>query len=49
MANDVLSQLDAAQNNSFVIIELESALPGGRLAYTVEKLAKGLHHDIAFN
>ena len=47
-ANDTLSQLDAVKNNRFVIIELESVLPGDRLAYTVEKLAKGLHPDIAF-
>jgi iron complex transport system substrate-binding protein len=47
-ANDVLSQLDAARNNRFVIIELESVLPGDRLAYAVEKLAKGLHPDIVF-
>jgi iron complex transport system substrate-binding protein len=47
-ANDTLSQLDAVKNNRFVIIELESVLPGDRLAYTVEKLAKGLYPDIAF-
>jgi iron complex transport system substrate-binding protein len=47
-ANDTLSQLDAVKNNRFVIIELESVLPGDRLAYTVEKLAKGLHPEIAF-
>ncbi|MDR2632044.1 MAG: ABC transporter substrate-binding protein [Treponema sp.] len=47
-ANDTLSQLDAVKNNRFVIIELESVLPGDRLAYTVEKLAKGLHPGIAF-
>jgi iron complex transport system substrate-binding protein len=47
-ANDTLSQLDAAKNNRFVIIELESVLPGDRLAYTVEKLARGLYPDINF-
>jgi iron complex transport system substrate-binding protein len=47
-ANDTLSQLDAVKNKRFVIIELESVLPGGRLAYTVEKLAKGLYPDITF-
>ncbi|MDR2053315.1 MAG: ABC transporter substrate-binding protein [Treponema sp.] len=47
-ANDTLSQLDAVKNNRFVIIELESVLPGDRLAYTVEKLAKGLYPDIGF-
>ncbi|MDR1576214.1 MAG: ABC transporter substrate-binding protein [Treponema sp.] len=47
-ANDTLSQLDAVRNNRFVIIELESVLPGDRLAYTVEKLAKGLPPEISF-
>jgi iron complex transport system substrate-binding protein len=47
-ANDSLSQLDAVKNSRFVIIELESVLPGNRLAYTVEKLARGLHPDINF-
>jgi iron complex transport system substrate-binding protein len=47
-ANDTLSQLDAVKNGRFVIIELESVLPGDRLAYTVEKLAKGLYPDIDF-
>jgi iron complex transport system substrate-binding protein len=47
-ANDTLSQLDAVKNGRFVIIELESVLPGDRLAYTVEKLAKGLHPDVNF-
>jgi iron complex transport system substrate-binding protein len=47
-ANDVLSQLDVVRNERFVIIELESVLPGGRTAYTVEKLAKGLHPEIVF-
>jgi iron complex transport system substrate-binding protein len=41
--NSTLAQLDAVKNNRFVTIELESVLPGDRLAYTVEKLAKGLH------
>jgi iron complex transport system substrate-binding protein len=35
-----LSPLDAVKNKRFVIIELESLLPGNRLAYTVKKLAK---------
>jgi iron complex transport system substrate-binding protein len=47
-ANDTLSQLEAVKNSRFVIIELESVLPGDRLAYTIEKLARGLHPDIAF-
>ncbi|MHB9293282.1 iron complex transport system substrate-binding protein [Hollandina sp. SP2] len=41
--NAMLAQLDAVKNDRFVIIELESVLPGNRLAYTVEKLAKGLY------
>jgi iron complex transport system substrate-binding protein len=47
-SNDTLSQIDAAKNNRFVIIELESVLPGDRLAYTIEKLARGLHPDVSF-
>lgn len=38
--NPVLSQLDCVKNNRFATIELESVLPGNRMAYTVEKLAK---------
>jgi iron complex transport system substrate-binding protein len=44
--NSTLAQLDAVKNNRFVTIELESVLPGDRLAYTVEKLAKGLHPSV---
>lgn len=40
-ANKVLSQLDCVKNERFVIIDLESVLPGNRMAYSVEKLAKG--------
>jgi iron complex transport system substrate-binding protein len=47
-ANDTLSLLDAVKNEHFVIIELESVLPGDRLAYAVEKLAKGLYPEIEF-
>jgi iron complex transport system substrate-binding protein len=47
-SNDTLSQIDAAKNNRFVIIELESVLPGDRLAYTIEKLARGLHPNVSF-
>ncbi|MDR3288938.1 MAG: ABC transporter substrate-binding protein [Peptococcaceae bacterium] len=45
-ANDMLSQLDAVKNERFVIIELESVLPGDRTAYTIEKLAKGFYPDL---
>lgn len=38
--NPVLSQLDCVKNDRFATIELESVLPGNRMAYTVEKLAK---------
>lgn len=44
-ANDTLSQLDCVKNERFVIIELESVLPGNRMAYTVEKLAEGFYPD----
>lgn len=37
-ANDVLSQLDCVKNDRFAVIELESVLPGNRMAYTVERL-----------
>ena len=40
-ANKVLSQLDCVKNERFVIIDLESVLPGNRMAYSVEKLSKG--------
>lgn len=40
-ADPVLSQLEAVKNERFVTISLESALPGPRIAYTVEKLAAG--------
>jgi iron complex transport system substrate-binding protein len=45
-ANDILAQLDCVKNERFVIIELESVLPGDRMAYTVEKLAKGFYPDV---
>jgi len=45
-SNDVLAQLDAVKNERFVTIELESVLPGNRMAYTVEKLATGFYPDL---
>lgn len=45
-ANDTLSQLDCVKNERFVIIELESVLPGNRMAYTVENLARGFYPDL---
>jgi iron complex transport system substrate-binding protein len=37
----ILAQLESVKNEHFVIIELESILPGNRMAFTVEKLASG--------
>ncbi|MDR0886190.1 MAG: ABC transporter substrate-binding protein [Clostridiales Family XIII bacterium] len=45
-ANDMLSQLECVKNERFVVIELESVLPGDRLAYSVEKLAKGFYPNL---
>jgi len=45
-ANDTIAQLDCVKNERFVTIELESVLPGNRMAYTVEKLAKGFYPDL---
>lgn len=39
----VLSQLDAVKEKRFVTISLESVLPGDRMAYTIETLAKGFY------
>jgi iron complex transport system substrate-binding protein len=47
--NDTLSRLDAVKNERFAVIELESVLPGNRLAYTVEKLAKSLYPGLNWN
>lgn len=44
-ANKVLAQLDCVKNEQFVVIDLESVLPGNRIAYTVEKLSKGFFPD----
>ena len=46
MTNPVLSQLDCVKNERFATIELESVLPGDRMAYTVEKLAKEFYPDL---
>ena len=42
----VLSKLDCVKNDKFATIELESVLPGDRMAYTVEKLAKAFYPDL---
>lgn len=44
-ANKVLSQLDCVKNERFVVIDLESVLPGNRMAYAVELFAEGLYPD----
>lgn len=41
-----LSQLESVQNEQFVTISLESVLPGVRIAYAVETLAKGFYPDL---
>ena len=43
--NATLAQLDCVKNERFVIIELESVLPGDRMAYSVEKLSKAFYQD----
>jgi len=45
-SDPVLSQLDAVKQERFVTISLESVLPGNRMAYTVEHLAKGFYPDL---
>jgi len=44
-ANDVLSQLECVKNERFATITLESVLPGNRMAYAVESLAKAFYPD----
>ncbi len=43
--NPVLSDLDCVKNNRFTYIDLESVLPGNRVASTVEKLAKDFYPE----
>ena len=45
-SDPVLSQLDAVKEERFVTISLESVLPGDRMAYTVETLAKGFYPQL---
>lgn len=45
-SNPVLASLNCVKNNHFAYIELESVLPGGRMAYTVEKLSKYFYPDL---
>lgn len=44
--NPALSQLNCVKQEKFVVITLESVLPGDRMAYTVEKLARGFHPNL---
>ncbi|MEH7385071.1 ABC transporter substrate-binding protein [Bacillus sp. JJ1521] len=41
-----LSQLESVKNENFVVISLESVLPGNRMAYSVETLAGGFYPDL---
>ncbi len=45
-ANPVLSELECVKKDRFATIELESVLPGNRVAYAVENLAKNFHQDL---
>ncbi len=45
-ANPTLSQLDCVKNERFAIISLESVLPGNRMAYAVESMAKDFYPEI---
>lgn len=42
-ANPVLSELECVKNDKFAVITLESVLPGGRMAHTIESLAEKFH------
>jgi len=44
-ADPILSQLKCVQDERFIKLSLESALPGSRTAYSVETIAKGLFPD----
>ncbi|WP_010676600.1 ABC transporter substrate-binding protein [Bacillus timonensis] len=41
-----LSQLESVKNENFLVISLESVLPGNRMAYAVETMAKGFYPDL---
>ena len=45
-ANPTLATLDCVKNERFATITLESVLPGNRMAYAVESLAKEFHPDL---
>ncbi len=44
-SNPTLSRLDCVKEKRFATITLESVLPGARMAYSVEKLAKEFHPE----
>jgi iron complex transport system substrate-binding protein len=41
-----LLQLESVKNEKFVVISLESVLPGNRMAYAVETLARGFYPEL---
>ena len=45
-ANPTLAKLDCVKNERFATITLESVLPGDRIAYAVETLAKAFYTDV---
>ena len=45
-SDPALAQLECVKNERFVPITLESVLPGARMAYAVELLAKGFYPEL---
>lgn len=45
-ANPVLANLDCVKNERFAVIELESVLPGDRMAYAAERMAKEFYPEL---
>lgn len=45
-SNPTLSQLDCVKNGRFATITLESVLPGDRMAYAVEQMARAFYPDL---
>lgn len=44
-SNPILAQLDCVKNERFATITLESVLPGNRMAYAVERMAKEFYPE----
>ncbi|WP_235817517.1 MULTISPECIES: ABC transporter substrate-binding protein [Gracilibacillus] len=44
--NAALAELESVQQERFVTISLESVLPGARMAYAVEELARGFYPEL---